>query len=98
GRRSGFETNSVARKNSLHEPMKANMAMVAMPGAASGSITHQNVANSPAPSMRAASANSDGKVLKKPRNRYVLNAMPRDAYGKMREGYVFSKWRSRNST
>jgi len=60
--------------------------MVATPGSARGSITRQNVANSPAPSMRAASASSPGRVLKKPRRRYVLNAMPRDAYGITSDG------------
>ena len=50
-----FELVSMkAKRNSFHEKMKQNMAQTAIPGAASGKVTLQNVVHTPWPSTWAA--------------------------------------------
>lgn len=52
------------------------MAIVASAGRVSGSITRRKIANSPAPSSRAASSSSRGNPSKKPFMMYVPKARP----------------------
>src|SRR5689334_25017148 len=54
------EVRVTASRNSFQEAMKARMAAVAMPGAASGMTTLRNAWKRVAPSTRAASSRSFG--------------------------------------
>ncbi len=66
-------------KKSLHEKRNWNNATAMMPGLAMGTTTRVRIQPSPAPSMRAASITSPGRVMKNWRSMKMLKASPKNA-------------------
>src|SRR5690606_9926301 len=64
-REASVEVSEMANRKSFQQKMNTRIAVVNMPGAASGAITFQNAWNGVAPSIFAAFSNSHGISRKK---------------------------------
>ena len=73
--RSGPSVKESAKRNSFQLYTKVRIAVVAMPGTASGTITSQNARSRPAPSTMAASSSSPGSWRKNPTSSHTVSGI-----------------------
>ena len=85
----GLWTNVIAKRSSFQEIMKANAAVPASPGAASGRTILTRTDNWEHPSIRAASSSAFGTLSKKPLRNHVQKGIVRNVYVKTRQNGVF---------
>src|SRR5579863_9617035 len=84
------EVNEIANRKSFQQARKTRIAVVTMPGAASGAMTRMNAWNGVAPSTLAAFSSSHGISRKNADRMYIPNGSPNAMYGMIRPGQVLN--------
>jgi hypothetical protein len=84
--RSGPSVNESANRNSFHAYMNVSMALVAMPGSASGNMISSAARARLAPSIIAASSRSRGSCRKNAAISQMASGIENVMYGSTRPG------------